>query len=195
MQNCFVSMLRVEQCDAICLWAWAPESVFPFLSSTEECCWNEKTSFPAHKQNQWRRKIKKIKKYNNNKKKLLLNVVCTILTQLGGGWLFWLHPVFPEHLFISQVMLTMLLSFWWVQSTWAKGELVSASKDIGCSQWLNHWVGFFVDLCEEWRLCLAFLMTFSVFSQAAVNKCPFPKELPVCRLVIVILSQPWKHVV
>lgn len=37
MQNCFVSMLRVEQRDAICLRAWAPDNVFPFLSFTEEC--------------------------------------------------------------------------------------------------------------------------------------------------------------
>lgn len=35
-----------------------------------------------------------------------------------------------------------------------------------------------------------FFMTFSIFSQTAVHKCPFPKELLDCRLVIVIVTQP-----
>lgn len=45
-------------------------------------------------------------------------------------------------------------------------------------------------MCEEGKLYLAFLMTFSIFSETAVDKCPFPKELLICRLVIVIVTQP-----
>lgn len=56
------------------------------------------------------------KKQTKQKKNLLLIVVCTISTQLGeGGLALLVALIFPGHLFISQVMLTMLLSFWWAQ--------------------------------------------------------------------------------
>lgn len=48
----------------------------------------------------------------------------------------------------------------------------------------------FLDGSVRGMKTMAFLMTFSIFSHTAVDKCPFPKELLGCGLVIVIVTQP-----
>lgn len=190
MQTRFI---RVKQCDVTCLWEWVPEKLFGFgwkwLRTAAKISRDGLLQVNWSKGEKSRRKSNKPPACSMPFAKLILWYRCLLVAPRGY-----------RALFTCQVMLPVLY-FLMRQSTWGSGDCVSR-------HWLNHWAGFgcwsccgvfwmwefwgifLVVMCEEGKLYLAFLMTFSIFSETAVDKCPFPKELLICRLVNVIATQP-----
>lgn len=192
MQTCFV---RVKQCDVTCLWVWVPEEVFGFGWKWLRTA--TKISRDGPQQISWS-KGEKTRRKSNKQTPCLFNAICTTVTVIQMS-------VPTEH--CSHARLCWLYFLMGSEHT-RKRRFCLLARMRGSSYWLNHWAGFgcwgcfsvfwmwgflelfLVFLCEEWKLFLAFHMTFSIFSQTAVDKCPFPKELPFCRPVIVIVTQP-----
>lgn len=192
--------VRVKQCDVTCLGVWVPEKLFGFGWKWLRTA--AKISRDGPLQVNWSKGEKSRTKSNKPP-------ACS----MPFPQLIWWHKCLLvalrvcRALFMCQVMLTVLY-FLMGSECMRKWRFCLLAKMIGNRHWLNHWAGFYcwgcfgvfwmsifwdifgVVMCEEWKLCLAFLMTFSIFSQTAVSKCPFPKELLVCRLVIVIVTQP-----